>query len=60
VLHSAAWSFGDARIPSVGGARWQVDASKDGHTIIARAPARGEAWQLGCAQALGIRGTSTP
>jgi hypothetical protein len=42
-LHRAGWPVGDVRIASVVGARWQVDAGKGGHTIIARAPSQAEA-----------------
>ena len=52
LLHLLGWSVGEFACwfpDGTGG--WQVDASRDGHTIVARAATQTQAWRLACRMA---------
>lgn len=45
LLHRLGWSVGEARFKQPDGSRyWQVDASRDGHVIVATADSQAMAW----------------
>jgi hypothetical protein len=47
LLHLLGWSVGEAAFRRPDGSRfWQVDCSRDDHTILATAPTQHNAWML--------------
>jgi hypothetical protein len=52
LLHHLGWSVGEARFRRPDGTHyWQVDASRDGHTIMASAASQAMAWWECCRMA---------
>lgn len=52
LLHRLGWSVGEARFKRSDGSHyWQVDASRDGHVIVATADSQALAWWECCRMA---------
>ena len=52
VLRDLGWSAGEASLQEADGSLfWQIDATRQGHTILAWGRTKAEAWQAACRMA---------